>query len=608
MRAAREEVRGFCAEGRALFALVCPGLLRTPEVDRILEECRQDLDAQDQALSDMEEALARGAATSVGNCAARLREAATRLAQGYGALHGEETKEKVYSPFPVLDHFLKVGLNVLEGHVGRGELAERFPPVVALVGRLERDVARFSALYEAPEVAGPMAELVGTMQAGLGALVEYFELGSRPALADGLKLLGRGSAAAHEGIAEMDRRAASCRRNAHPYLEELHRSLQRHSEGRLSWLMVQDAWQLVQAAARHYRQELEAFRRFPLYPFLEADEAPARAALQQVEAELARLDPAFAQAGRPEVSGLEGAFSALSAQMLSLWDRIEEEMARYSEAPHFEELRERVGRALSGEPPEELLHQRLVHFHAVQQELAGEALSGGLEPALATELSSLLAAQDEAYQVMLGSLEGRDLALLRRGWEMLEATMPCMLQIARDMRQALQAARPAAPARLSCLRCGQENAPGTRYCRSCNAVLPEVVQAPTEYTDIMGGGPAGGETRLSLLEDLLSRAEGGQVGVEEILAEVSALEHMAGQVARTLVQQVGPAAQGQEAEFAARFREQVESYLQGLEWIRDRAAEADVPGMWRGLEACRVAGEEIASLKGRIDAVLAAGL
>lgn len=596
--------RDFCLEGRSLFALVSPGLLRSPEVDRILEECRQDLEAQEEAVQTMEVALQQEEGAKVALAAGRLAEAATRLARGYGALHEEEKKERIYSPFPVLDHFLKVGLNVLEGHVGRGELTGRLAPVVALVGRLERDLRRFEVLYGAVEVARPMAGLLGSMQAGLGALMEYLESGSRTALADGLKLLGRGSAAAHELLAEMDRVAAASRRGGHAYLEELRRALECHGQGRLPWNLVRDAWQLVQAAERHYEQELDAFRRFPLHPFLEADELPARRALEQVQAELARLQPAFDQESSPDLASLEAAFDALTGQVAYLWDRIEEEMARYSEAPAFQELRERVGRALSGEPVGILLRQQLLRFHEIQQELASQAAQGRLEGGLGSELVSLLAVQDQAWQVMLSSLEGADLAVLRRGWDLLEATMPRMIEIVRGMRQTLEEARPAAPTGVTCMRCGNANPSGSRYCGSCQAMLPEVFQAPTEYTDILDGGASEEGTRLSNLERLLAGLELGQATPEEVLVEVSALEEMSGKVQRSLEQERSRAGTDQEAAFATRFLQLASDHAQGLVLVREGLEAGDLPAAWQGLEFCRVAAQGVVGLKHEIDTAL----
>ncbi len=596
--------RDFCAEDRSLFALVSPGLLRSPEVDRILKECREDLDAQEEALKALEEALKGSEVSRVGRAAERLREAASRLARGYGALHEEEKKERIYSPFPAVDHFLKVGLNVLEGHVGRGELTERFPPVVALVGRLERDHRRFEVLYGAEEVARPMAGLVKAMQAGLGALVEFFESGHRSALADGLKLLGRGSAAAHELLPEMDRVAAASRRSGHAYLDELRRALDCHAEGRLPWTLVRDAWQLVRGAESHYRQELDAFRRFPLYPFLEADELPARAALDRVQAELERLQPAFEQESTPDLADLEPAFDALASQVAHLWDRIEEEMGRYSEAPAFQELRERVGRALSGEPVGLLLRQQLSSFYDVQQELAHQAAQGGLEGGLGSELGALLAVQEQAWQVMLSSLEGADLAVLRRGWDLLEATMPRMIEIVRGMREVLEKARPAAPTGMACMRCGHANPPGARYCGACSALLPEVFQAPTEYTDILGGGAAEAGTRLSSLERLLTGYELGQVEGEEVLAELVALEQMSERLLRALEQDEPRIQTDHEAAFARRFRALARDDAQGLALLRKGLEEGDFSAAWQGLEVCRVAGQGVLGLKQEIDAVM----
>lgn len=578
VRACLPDARAFCAEGRSLFGLVAPGLLRSPAVDRLLDECRQDLDAQEAEVARLEAALEEGSAGRVGAAAGRLREAAVRLAGGFGDLHEEEKKERIYSPFPAVDHFVKVGMNVLEGHESRDTLADRFPPVVALVERLGRDVERFAALYEAPQVARVMGELMASLRAGLGATMEFLEHRDRGALADALKLLGRGTAEVHEGLAEMDRVAAAARGEGHAYLLELQRALERG----IRWPLVQDAWALVRGVEEHYRRELDAFRRAPLYPFLAVEEASAREALDAVTAELGRLDPASAAA----VAGLAPLFDALVERVQRLWGRLEEEMARYRDALHLEELRERVGRALLGEPSEELLRERLAHFHALQRDLAAQA--AGLEP----ELAALFAAQDEAYAVMLGGLG--DPAELRRGWDAFEATLPRMLEIAQGLRAAI-AAQAAPAAGVTCMRCARSNAPGARYCAGCNAVLPQLGGARAEEVDITGGEAGARPSRLGVLEERI--ADGDLAGV---LAEVKVLEEMAGAMARNLG---GPAEVGA-AEYATYFAERVEAYRQGLAWIRDCAEAGDADGMWRGLEGCRAAEEDVVELKREIDAAL----
>ncbi|NMA26353.1 MAG: zinc ribbon domain-containing protein, partial [Burkholderiales bacterium] len=243
-------------------------------------------------------------------------------------------------------------------------------------------------------------------------------------------------------------------------------------------------------------------------------------------------------------------------------------------------------------------------FHEAQQELLNQAAQGGLEGGLGSELGALLAVQGQAWQVLLSSLEGPDLAVLRRGWELLEATMPRMVEIAREMRQVLQKSRPAAPTGMACLRCGHANPPSVRYCGACSAVLPEVFQAPTEYTDILGGAASETGTRLSNMERLLTAYEVGQVEGEEVLAELVALEQMSEQVLRTLEQDEPRIQTDQEADFARRFRELGNDDAQGLALLRKGLEEGDLSAAWQGLEVCRVAAQGVIGLKQEIDAVM----
>jgi len=182
--------------------------------------------------------------------------------------------------------------------------------------------------------------------------------------------------------------------------------------------------------------------------------------------------------------------------------------------------------------------------------------------------------------------------------------MPRMIEIVRGMREVLEKARPAAPTGMACMRCGHANPPGARYCGACSALLPEVFQAPTEYTDILGGGAAEAGTRLSSLERLLTGYELGQVEGEEVLAELVALEQMSERVLRALEQDEPRIQTDHEAAFARRFRALARDDAQGLALLRKGLEEGDFSAAWQGLEVCRVAGQGVLGLKQEIDAVM----
>lgn len=604
LEVAIQDAKVFFEQGSQLFERITPAILRSPQIDETLQHCREDIAAQDQALSLIEESYQRLSREGVANAAKALDAAALRLAEDYHCLAQLERQEKIYSPFAAIDHFIKTGLNVLEGHAQPQDLINRFPPVVSLTERTTRDITRFSAIYSEPAITSLMDKLVPNLNAGLGACLQYFRTGWKPALADGLKLLGRGSTAVHSGLMEMDRVIIAKRESKHAYLDELRRSQTVLAQGKLSWQHVMDAFSLVTLALDNYRNELKAFGRFPLRPFLKEEEQAALQAIEACEQALKSFEVGLQRHIPQDTRYLEPFFDDLVIKINALWDGIDREIKRYSTAPHFQELRERVGRALLGEPIGAMLKQPLEHFNHLQQQLSQE-VAANLSPDTARELAAILDSQDQAYQVMLKATELDDLEMLKQGWQVIEETMPLIMDIAGEMRLALEAVRSETPSGVTCMRCSTTNAAGSRYCCKCNAMLMEIATAPTEYTDITdpnAGSQPGktGPTRIALLESMISQLQTEGIDNEQVMQQVQELQQLVQAIATTYAQHTANRLNEQEAEFGQYFEEQIQHYFEGLSWIQKCLEDNEMRDIQHGLDLCLAAQDNLAAMSEQI--------
>ncbi len=603
-----DQVRGllpaaywFVWNGSRLLDQLSPGLLRRGRIQDLLVSARQEAEAQWRALQALENALSGQRTLAMQRATEDLACATGRLQDLLRTVQAEELEGDRFSPYPEFDAFLKAGRNFLDGHLGPQALQAGFPEVASLTRRLRAAVLRYGALYDDPDGVGQAEVPMADLEAGMGAAVEFLTHGQRTALEDCLRLVGPASVRVHEAMVAMDARACQARRQGrHPLVEDLVRARERAlgEEG------VRRLWEELDARLEEEAARVQGLAGHPLR-LLAGLEAEAHRAL---------LENARRQAERARDAGLAGAdLGALDAALSDL----REALARSSEllaqalepvqdAPFLAELQMAVGRAMQGQLSASDLQAAVDHFRSLQNGLAGELQqsAGLLQPEEEEALLDLLQRQAEAGEELAAWCEGGEVDHLREGWQILAQTTPGLAQISRAMHQRLQATAPSSSGPV-CVRCGAENPTGVRYCGACSAVLPVCAQAPTEYSDIIGGGEAlpPAPAHVVRLEELVRRVEEELAGPEEVASEVDDLLARAEQVARGFQRQVLPRVREDPAvlEYADFFREQMDLYVEGLRAMRCFAEEGRSDLLYRGLESCRRAGAELTAMRAALD-------
>ena len=595
VRTALGPARRFVQTGSRLLERLGPTLLHTETVRELLASAHQEVEAQERALDDLEQALAESRPVGLQRAADHLRSSSERFQDALRGLQGEELRSPPLSPDRALDLFLKILRNVLDGHVSPEVLAGQFRAAASRVSRLEAAARRFEALYDHPALVARAAPAMQRLEAGLGAAAGFLRSGGSVLLEDALNLLGPASAEIHETLAAMGAaRAAGPTQARHPLVEDLFRARARS----LSREAREELWNETTLALDEEATRVEGLQAHPLRLLAGLDvEEPARL-LEQARKVLAGAR--IAGLDRADLAGLDRALVDLRASLALQAGRLATVVHPVQGAPLLEHLQVCVGRALLGQlPPAELLAV-LEHLQGLQDGLVAELpdAGSGAGPEELT-LRGLLDRQAEAREHLAAWCHDGDPHHLRGGWAMMADTAGPMLEINRTLRSRLETSTPAAAA-YPCVRCGASNPRETRYCRSCGAVLPALAQAPTEYSDITGPGEASGATpaHVARLETLLHEVEAGQAGPAEVAAAVDDLLAKAERVAQGFQQSVVPRARQDASlgEYARFFEEQMELYLEGLHTFRCFAEDGHPDHLYRGLEACRSAGVELVAL------------
>ncbi|MEW6284022.1 MAG: hypothetical protein AB1758_35745, partial [Candidatus Eremiobacterota bacterium] len=268
----------FNRDSTHLLEHLAAGILRTRETHELLRQARAELAAQLEAVERIRAVAREGRRTALAEASRVVQSTAERLVELSERLSAEEAKEQRYAPMAEVDHFIKTGINVLNGHLHPVELESRFPAMIRVVQGLQQDVERFARLYDEPALVEPARAELETLQAALGAGSSYLREGTREPLEDCLKLLGRGATEVQRHLIAFDTVA---RRARHPFLEEVRRARERGANDLLPGL-----WNRVEAAFYHFERELQAARQFSLFPLLEEEWTAASAAVHELGASM----------------------------------------------------------------------------------------------------------------------------------------------------------------------------------------------------------------------------------------------------------------------------------------------------------------------------------
>ncbi|MCA9794123.1 MAG: hypothetical protein KC910_20080 [Candidatus Eremiobacteraeota bacterium] len=607
MQEALGPAREFCAESRQLYQNLAAGILRTDEVDELLRQCGLELDAQAGYLDDLERTVREQKTVSAGDIVGRLQASFNRLAELYSQVQEAETQEKIYSPFPALDHFIKAGINHLNNYLEAGELKQRLELAVGPVAELEGRVFRFEILYADEHKTAQARQALTALQAGLGAVAQYLDTNQRPALEDGLRLLGSSSTVLFGQLAEFDKQVVT-RHSRYRYLDEFLRAVELYHQDpeKIPLGLVYATWNGVGQVVVYYQRQLEGVLRMSLFPELREQWEAAEVAWRelgelynQVNSSLNPL-PALEQIPKDR---LEHAFEVLLAGADILFKRLEEEAARFRHAPHLEGLRELVGRAQKGELPDGQLRQALADYQERQQDLT-QQLGRQAHDAVNQEMMALLGVHGAAFAEMERYFEDQDRAHFGAGWKMMEGTFERLLELGQQIERRV-APRGRAPKTVTCFRCSAANPTDRRICQACGAVLPVVPTGPESTVDITGMGVMGAAENA--LEEVLSAAESGNITRHELAERIDDLLERAGVARQGFEKKLIPL-MGRSAELDAYLRffaQSIGAYVQGLIQVRGFAEGQAVSHLMSGGSQAREAAENMVLMKQKIDEALA---
>lgn len=587
---------------RAGFERFSWDVIRTERIKELLQKSAQELDAHEEALRELESASESGDMFALEKAGRDLKFSAIAVSEIWEAMGQEAGGQEVLSPYPVYDKLLKVGQNILAGHIREAVLGSFFPPAANFTVRLRAATKRFVLFYGKSSLSDCAERVMTNVEAGMGAVDEFLRSGDRKALDDAMHLLVTTTVTMYTVMADMGIWAANERKYGHhPITEELFRAREANMEAE----DLQILWQAVKASLQLELTQVQTLLAHPLGTLfnvprdvLKAGMAGALSAVKKGEEEGWES---------VDLEKLDLLLPNLDRIIRDCFGRINIECSLASGASNFEELMVICGLAADGKVDAEefrvILQETADNISEVRSSMG--ASLGHLSAENWKLLDHCLDIQESGCAELDAWCGNGDIEALRRGWQLISQTLPSVKRISREMKESMGVGTSAAKTVL-CMRCGETNPQSEKRCAKCGAPLMQLVESgPAEYMDLEDGSIDGGSGEADVpanivkLESLVQAVESELAGPAEVSETVGELLRTAQSFRTVYDKKVKSAASrdGIDSGLIEAFEEAMNTYIEGLEICLHFSEEPNIEYLYRGLEQCTAAAAAISDVQ-----------
>jgi hypothetical protein len=599
-----DDVEKFMADYEALFELLRACFFQDKDTRALLEYIEANCAELKKNLKELRRVTEKGYSWEFNPMIHKIEESSGKLVSALRELKEADNNEPVESPMPIVNAVIRTAFNIASGHEKAVLLARWLPLLVDLISRMDKQIARFSKLHgENADIIKTAQSLIGDMKEGAGALLSYLKEKKPVYLADAMKLLKYPSKNLMILLMEMDRvsrKGDSWSRIA--ALDEFKRAYDGWKEGRLEWTMVEVTCDSLRSLAGIYDDILAGIKNFPLFFALQNAWSAAHINMIQFGGFFSAFLEKLRQKPKDlDMKALKTHFENYSQIIARLIDAMENEIRKVSPAPHVEELKELIGRAVNDSIVLEYCAQRFQFFAQSHRDIVEEFGRAAALPGAATEVKEvhdLLLAQGEGIDELLLFLEDSNKKHLFDGMAKIEKALPGLLEIQKGVQKSLQEKLAKGKGqKIACFKCGTENISKDRKCKKCAALLPFVLQesAGPEAME----GEEGVPVNVAHIEELATGFEEGSVTAGELQKElksyINKLQGIRSDFEGRAKISLASSANADIKEWSREFDKNLQAMMQALETMLMFPANPDF--LYQGLQAFSAAAAELGDIR-----------
>ncbi|MEQ8169495.1 MAG: hypothetical protein ABRQ38_11405, partial [Candidatus Eremiobacterota bacterium] len=191
------------------------------EVNKLNEFLNENYNRMYREFNKLIEFINTGKADILSSASLGIQETSYLITKNLQALNKIKEKSRTFSPFLMIDDFIKLGLNVYNEKLEKKFILEKIPFLVALKETIHKDFNKFEEFYpEAEEIIDELEKSMEDIERGIGAVYIYTQNENKEDLLNGLNLLGDASRNLYDYLNKMGDYKVKYRYNPNPYVDE----------------------------------------------------------------------------------------------------------------------------------------------------------------------------------------------------------------------------------------------------------------------------------------------------------------------------------------------------------------------------------------------------
>lgn len=527
LRRALGECRKYVADFERTFRALSPFLPSDEQGEELKHFIGRDFEDLRESFDDLEEILDNERFVELNPVMYTLENCAMRLGCDVDDLAGRH--ERIESPIPAANLLIKAAPAVTGREVSVADASVLIPSLAVFVRTAEREVSLFGLLYpNEKKIAATAEKLLSDMKRAVGALMVFSKKEDYAAFVDGIRILKYASPPFYTVLRLMDAVSASSKEYSKiPAVEKFCRCFSLFKGASVSKADLSAEFVRLNGVAEAYSKSVDFVSRHHFRHFVKEQLEEASSAMASFRR---YWDPVFAGSGRGvfdvDLKRLASEFERASASAEKLSGAFEKEFEKVSGSPFAEELKDVIGRYLSGSVVLEYFSTCIQDFSMRHQDLIFQFREKARNSHSAMEVYELLELQSTGVDHLLAFLDDSDKSHLVAGMRDIEASLPRLIEIQRGISPLRNSERPICPG------CGRDVPVGERICPSCGAVIPKGLSTGLagNYEEFLAEDPL--PARLELLFNAVSSWRAGDMRVEDIIQEFRKYRSVLKQVRR----------------------------------------------------------------------------
>lgn len=530
-----DESRSYISDFEKTFKALSVFFDDDEKIEALIRFISQDFKDLKCAFSDLESVINRSRFVEVNPVIYSIEKYIMRLSESVSELY--KRSERIESPVPIINYIIKASYKVAKRKIEVSSFAVLVPALASFVELSGKNISGFRALYpKQVKIIKTAEKLLSDLKKGVGALYVFLSENDYVSLVDGIRFLKFASPAFYAVLRLMDAFSAkNCEYSKIPLVDEYCRLLAASKKGVLSANALKSESDKLDALVKTYGNLVDYVSKSHYLPFVRDTFLEVYEDVENFKKYWKNIYKGdykqIAALSDVDVKRLCSEFEKANESVTKLSKAFSDEFNKVAKTPYIEELKDVIGRYLSGSVVLEYFSTKLEDFALRHQELLYQFRDKAGRNHLSMEAYELLELQKTGVDHLMSFLEDSDKSHLIVGMRDIEASLPRLIEIYLGISPLTKSSRSI------CSGCGQICPTGERLCPSCGAVIPKTLSYNSEHEEFLSQDPL--PARLELLFNAFSQYTLGSLARNDLIAEFKKYRDLILQVKRDYKSKAG---------------------------------------------------------------------